>query len=341
MKITHICQFLGVGGLEQVLFLLVSEQIKLNLKVELIVYDHDRRWVEKFEALGVVVHIEYLKKPGYDFQLLKYLKNKTKDSDIIHTHDLNPALYIAPLKLLGLSKNFIHTTHGMEHLKTHPKTKIYENFIGFCASKIICVSESFKNYYQSQLMTKKNKVIQIDNGIQTEIKVSKNKNKNQQRTAIYVARVTKLKGQLELIKIFNELDDKLILVGPSGNTDYWDKCKKNLSPNISMLGSREDINELLSQADYYVSHSFHEGLPISVLEAGVSNLPCILYDIPGHRLFNSSIDCVSLFKNSNEFKTAINNIDKIDTDRFYQQICKNYSSKTMSDKIHQIYKDIL
>ena len=62
MKIMHICQFLGVGGLEKVLYSLIKEQLKLGHQVEVVVYDHDRVWVDKFKdeltALGFKVFLQ-------------------------------------------------------------------------------------------------------------------------------------------------------------------------------------------------------------------------------------------------------------------------------------------
>ncbi|MCO4755600.1 MAG: glycosyltransferase, partial [Bacteriovoracaceae bacterium] len=172
MKIVHICQFLGVGGLERVLLSLCQEQLKRGDSVELVVYDTDRRWVQKFDQAGVEVHQDYQKAPGYDFGLLSYLEKRTLNADIVHTHDLNPALYLAPLRIIHALKlkrrpvTFLHTTHGMEHLDLAPKTKLYEAFIGMISPKIVTVSPKFLDYYQSQPLTRSSKVHHINNGTQ-------------------------------------------------------------------------------------------------------------------------------------------------------------------------------
>lgn len=355
MHIVHICQFLGVGGLEQVLFLLIKEQLKLGHTVEVIVYDQDKRWVEKYRQLGITVHTDYNKKPGLDFDLVDYLENKIKNVDIIHTHDLNPAIYLCILKIKMFLKfkrfSFIHTTHGMEHIQLAPKTKLYEALLGLCAQKIICVSPKFKEYYQSQILTLKRKVHLIDNGVDIDKSFQKkldrslleNLNLNSEKPiAIYVARVVPLKGQMELINLYKELDHQLILVGPSGDDKYFNLCRNSLSDNIKMLGSREDIKELLDVANYYISHSFHEGLPISVLEAGSRKLPCLLFDIPGHSQFNKNRECVVLF-NKNDFKMKLTYLEKnfkILIESFFSLIIDNYSIKAMAHKINRLYGEV-
>src|SRR5690554_368420 len=121
MRIVHVCQFLGMGGLEKVLLSLAKEQIALGHEVKVLVYDYERRWVEKFRSEGVQVEDDYRKRPGYDWKLIPWIEEKVRGWDVVHTHDLNPALYAILVRarlLLRSSKRpaFIHTTHGMEHL---------------------------------------------------------------------------------------------------------------------------------------------------------------------------------------------------------------------------------
>lgn len=355
MRIIHLCQFLGVGGLEQVLYLLIKEQLKLGHKVEVIVYDRDRRWVEKYKNLGIKVHTDYQKKSGLDLDLINYISKKIQDFDIVHTHDLNPAIYLAIFKIKRLFSfnkvNFVHTTHGMEHIKLAPKTRIYEALIGFLANKIICVSPKFQEYYHSQFFTSKDKVRLIDNGVDIDPNYQKKLNSetlialgldSSRPIAIYVARVVPLKGQLELINIYKELNHQLLIVGPSGDDNYYQECEKNCPDNIKMLGSREDIQDLLDVSNYYISHSFHEGLPISVLEAGSRKLPCLLYNIPGHEQFNHQFECVVLFS-KNDFKLKLAYLEKnskILIESFRQLIINNYSIKNMAQKVVDLYLEV-
>lgn len=353
MRIIHICQFLGIGGLEQVLYLMIKEQLKLGHHVELIVYDHDRRWVDKFRNIGITVHVDYDKKDGLDFSLTTYIDKKIKGFDIVHTHDLNPAIYLSILKIKNFFKTkFIHTTHGMEHIKEQPKTKLYESLIGFLANKIITVSPKFRNYYQEQFLTHKSKVLLIDNGVEINAQVKKSTNNDlinqlnldpSKPIAIYVARVVPLKGQLELIEYYSHIDHQLLLVGPSGNDDYYEKANNKLKPNIKMLGSREDIKDLLDISDYYISHSFHEGLPISVLEAASRKIPCLLYKIPGHLQFNHELESVIIFDDKNFHDSLIELEKKRDLiiKNFFNLTQRKYSISAMTQKVINSYKDVI
>ena len=53
---------------------------------------------------------------------------------------------------------------------------------------------------------------------------------------------------------------------------------------VELLGHREDMPEILKQAELAVLPSYHEGLPMFLLEAAATGLPLIASDIPGNRL---------------------------------------------------------
>lgn len=113
---------------------------------------------------------------------------------------------------------------------------------------------------------------------------------------IFVGRIVKEKGLLELIKAFNiaklkHNQIKLMIVGGivEGDRDsiqihtiingLTDQVRKD----IFLLGSRDDIPQLLSIADVFLLPSYREGLPYSILEAMAMKKPVIATDIRGCR----------------------------------------------------------
>ncbi len=68
-----------------------------------------------------------------------------------------------------------------------------------------------------------------------------------------------------------------------------------VNDRVKLLGHRSDIAELCKSCDIFAFPSFHEGLPVSVMEAMASGLPILcsrirgntdLIDENGGRLFN-------------------------------------------------------
>jgi glycosyltransferase involved in cell wall biosynthesis len=300
LRILHLTQFLGVGGLEKVLFLLINEQMSAGHEVTLMVYDYEQTWVEEFRNSGIKVDTSYRKSEGYDKGLLSYLSKQLKSFDIIHTHDLNPLMYAAPLKLSYKLRGkafpkLIHTAHGMNHLHQRPVTKLYERVCGKMTDYTIGVSKAVCEYYE-RLGVKKSKIINIDNGTKIynftddQRKIARNglvsefKFDPESLIWVYVARVVPLKNQKMIIQLAKKCPEmNFLLVGPSGEKNYWKELFNDQPANVFILGGRSDINTILLGSDFFISSSTHEGIPIAVLEAGAISMPCLLSDIPGHQ----------------------------------------------------------
>ena len=98
----------------------------------------------------------------------------------------------------------------------------------------------------------------------------------------HVGRFVQQKNHTFLVDVFKEYheknpDSKLLLVG-SGPLE--DKIKKKvekfgLKNSIIFLGQRNDINKLYSVMDIFCLPSLYEGFGMALLEAQVSNLPCV------------------------------------------------------------------
>lgn len=91
------------------------------------------------------------------------------------------------------------------------------------------------------------------------------------------------KNQEFLVDLVNILDKNkyhLLLVGVGNEFDtIKEKIEKmGLNPNITLLGLRNDVNELMQAFDIFLLPSNFEGLPIVGIEAQTSGLPCIFSD---------------------------------------------------------------
>jgi glycosyltransferase involved in cell wall biosynthesis len=361
VKVVHICQFLGVGGLEKVLYLLIKEQLKAGHQVELIVYDFEQSWYSKFKDLDIRIHNQKIKSDGYDYSLIFYLKNIVKDFDIIHTHDLNPVLYVGPLKIitkLTFKKfpKFVHTTHGMEHIALAPKTRIYEKFLSLVVDRIVAVSPAFKDYYLNKTFANSKKVFNIDNGSDIEKNfplidsaIFKEQICNahdisiNQELWIILARVFPLKDQKIVSDIMTNYPKATLLIcGPCPDKSYLEEIKASQPKNVVLTGSIEDVDLYLKASSLFISASHHEGIPISVLEAAANGLPCVLSNIDGHRTLykddnffifeprdsQSLIDCLNSITDGNKIEKA---------KKLHKTVYDLYSSHRMFRDYEEVY----
>lgn len=105
----------------------------------------------------------------------------------------------------------------------------------------------------------------------------------------HVGRLHESKNHGFLINVFKELKKKypnsiLLLVG-DGPLHGQIECTieaEGLTDSVVLLGNRSDVPELLQAMDAFVFPSKWEGLPVSVVEALASGLPCYISDTLTH-----------------------------------------------------------
>lgn len=111
------------------------------------------------------------------------------------------------------------------------------------------------------------------------------------RYVLAVGRFVEEKGFDLLIKAFARISDsncKLVIAGDADHEDHYSVSLKRLAEehHVVLTGfvRGAKLNELFSHARLFVLPSFHEGLPIVLLEALSYRLPVLVSDIPANRL---------------------------------------------------------
>jgi glycosyltransferase involved in cell wall biosynthesis len=103
---------------------------------------------------------------------------------------------------------------------------------------------------------------------------------------LHTGSLIKRKQPLEVLAAFLESNlSKNGLLAFAGDGSLVEQCMlaASGSRNISFLGHRSDLVELLGAADVVVSNSTSEGLPMALLEACACGLRVIASDIQPHR----------------------------------------------------------
>ena len=367
LKIAHFTQFLGIGGLEKIILELSLEQMRLGHSVTVIVYDYEQGWVEYFKEQGIRVITSLSKEDGFDLSLVSKFTSLIEEEkfDIIHTHDINPLIYLSLARFSYSIKNsesfkLIHTAHTLDHVEKSKKVELFEKILSHFTTQIIAVSQKIKDFYLMQALVDPARVSLIENGIsqkfssQSDIDKYKDNLVSQfnlfadKPLALCLSRIVPLKDQLFLAEIFKDLPHlQLIIVGPPSDPIYFEQIKQVVQnapyQNIHLLGARSDVIELNEIADFYVSASSHEGLPVSVLEAMSVGKPCLVSDIAGHRILNKYEKIVDLYERGNkaDFMSKLNHLIESLHDMKYKKgrdiVKKYYSTSKMAKRYNEVY----
>lgn len=241
-------------------------------------------------------HDKYLEAIVHTF--LAVIKARKMKADIIHIHGVGPSLMAPFAKLLGL--RIVVTNHGPDYERSKwgniAKAMLrLGEYLGCKSSdEVIAISSDIAERVKRHCSNKR-KVHLIYNG--TKI-TEKNSNTDMLKRfdihpgkyLLAVARFVPEKGLHDLVEAFKKIkcDNQLVIVGDADHeTEYNRKLKQQAGKDkrIIMTGYTrgEYLVQLYSHANLFILPSYHEGLPIVLLEAMSFNLPVILSDIPAHR----------------------------------------------------------
>lgn len=113
----------------------------------------------------------------------------------------------------------------------------------------------------------------------------------------FVGRLHMQKNPYRLLEIFADLRKRceiahLLLIGDGEEKEKMIlRCRElNISSDVSFLGIRKNVNELMMAMDMFFMPSLYEGLPVVTVEAQSSGLKCVLSDkVPAPALLDSVV----------------------------------------------------
>lgn len=231
--------------------------------------------------------------PTYYRSLEAFYKEHAKDYPIIHGHIPNAAWFY-----LGLAKKYqvpvrilhSHSSIAAEKPLRSIRNKILISFGKRKANQYFACSKVAAQYMFGDRAVASGKVKIIYNAIDVERFAYKPEERNAVREELglsdnyvvgHVGRFTTNKNQGFLVDLLKEIKDEsvvLVLVG-AGETQEAVKQKVTevgLEKRVRFLGIRSDVERILQAMDVFLLPSYHEGLPVSCVEAQVSGLKCLI-----------------------------------------------------------------
>lgn len=212
--------------------------------------------------------------------------------DIVHIHAIGPSLFVPLARLFGMKVVITH--HGQDYNRgkwgriAKAILKLGERLGCKYANEVIVISEGIK----TDVKEKFNRYTHlIPNGIDIGRRTEKTNYIESLaltpgRYILSVARFVPEKGLHDLISAFSRLqtDWKLVIAGDADHETSYSRQLKSQAANNSKVVltgfiQGNNLNEIYSHTGLFVLPSYHEGLPIALLEALGYGLSVLASDI--------------------------------------------------------------
>lgn len=277
-KICFVLPTLRKGGLERVVSLLSNNLINVS-KVSVITLTDD---LVEYPLNDLVKVIHLNKKEKFNrfllvIQLIKALKKTSPNVVVGFSEVFNPITLLAA-KCLKL-KVFV-SDRSNPLIDYSLRDKLLKRITYKFSDGIIAQTELAKNVL---LENKINSNITV---IPNPISIFNNQKVNAaSKKIVTLGRLVKTKNQIELIEIFNEIDNdgwELIIAGEGNSREELQNYIKEqrLSKVVHLIGKVNDIEKLFSNASIFAFTSLSEGFPNALMEGMAYPLATIAYDCP-------------------------------------------------------------
>lgn len=280
--------------------------------------------------------------------------------DIVHSHVMfyNGIIMLAAKKS-GVKKRVSHS-HATKwnHKETLP-FKIYRAVMRkliniFATDKLACSTAAGNYMYGEKEYAKHGQF--LANGIELsrysfnlDTRAKKREEllvKDNEIIMGHIGTIYRIKNQVFLVEVFAEMlktnpNMKLILAGEIIDGDKIAEKSKNLGieDKVIMLGQRNDVAELLQAFDIMIFPSLNEGLPVSLIEAQASKLPCLISDrVTAEVKYNSNVDFMPLEESKEKWSSRafeLLNSDRNSID--LTALSNNYDIDKIADRLDKIY----
>lgn len=305
IKVLIVAGAMNVGGIENQLMHLLRQADREQFQIDFTTTVDAPFYRDEMLALGAKC-IRIPKTEGVHF--LRYCRAlyqvmRAGQYDIVHSHELfHSGMVLLTARLAGVKHRFVHAHNWMEGndpkakkgLKRRTYNHIMQRLIQRNATDFIACSTLAGKYLYGEKVTTQPNYHLVFNSVDTSKFIEKYGQPESGEfcgdgwiNVLQVGRFTPVKNQLFTAEIAKELKarGKKIRILCAGNVggEYDDAVaakieEYGLEEQMLLLGVRKDIDVLMRKSAAFLLPSLYEGMPLVLIEAQASGLPCVTAD---------------------------------------------------------------
>ena len=134
----------------------------------------------------------------------------------------------------------------------------------------------------------------------------------------------------------------MLIVGEGEEKDAIEEKARRLGieNDVILTGVRNDVCDLLQAMDVFVFPSLKEGLPVTLIEAQATKLPCLISDtVSRYAKQNDNVEYVPLSVSAAEWAQKAQKLASIDRGSIScEKLVKNYDINEVAKQLEKIYE---
>ena len=305
IKVLIIAGAMNVGGIENQLMHLLRQADKDQFQIDFTTTENHPFYQDEMLSLGARC-IQIPKTEGIHF--LRYCRAlyrimREGEYDIVHSHELfHSGMVLLTARLAGVKRRFVHAHNWSDgdgsgrkrSWKRSAYNHVMQRMIQRNATDFIACSTLAGKFLYGEKIVKQPNYHLVFNSVDTSKFIEKYDQVESGEfcedcwiNVLQVGRFTPIKNQLFTAEIARELKarGKKIRILCAGNVggDYDDAVaakirEYGLEEQMLLLGVRKDIDVLMRKSAAFLLPSLYEGMPLVLIEAQASGLPCVTAD---------------------------------------------------------------
>ena len=299
IRILHVLHSMDRGGAENALMNYYRHIDRTELQFDFLLTTSQKSQFEEeiLEMGGIIYHIPVMTKRNpfrYLFALDNFFK-KHKEYEIVHSHTSSKSvfpLYFAKKHGIKVRIAHSHNTKSESGLNGVIRDFLKKPLIKVANYYFACGNEAGRWLYGNKLF-ESGKVKVVPNVIDSKLFLFNREIRHKMREKLNVpedtiivgctARFSKQKNHCFLLDVFAAFretfhNSKLLLIGDGElkNSIIEKSQRLNVFNDIIFTGVVPNVADYEQAMDLFLMTSLYEGLPLSVVEAQISGLPCIV-----------------------------------------------------------------
>lgn len=295
-RLPTVCQLLfsmEVGGAE-VLAKEIAEAGAAEFRFVFACLDSAGPLGEQLRDSGTIVEV-LDRQPGIDFRCARRLARFCREQNVklIHAHHIGPFRHAGLARFFGMQCPILITEHGRPYPDERSWKRVLRNRLLLRGTdRIVAVGHCLLDALTLNEGIPADRIEVIFNGRDLSRYRNDERTRNETRTRLglrnehfvvmQVARLSSEKDHATSIRAISRLRSehplvRLVLVGDGPERSAIEQLvgQLDLQDQVMLLGNRGDVELLLPAADACLLTSITEAIPLTLIEAMATSLPCI------------------------------------------------------------------